>query len=75
MLISLRFKMTPASVMKQFKANEASPMSDFHRASPEMARLRLCRFTVESIETGNCYYSFNKELRWLWNSEYFRHSF
>ena len=45
-------------------------MSDFHRASPEMAWLRLCRFTIESTETKTCYYSLNRELRWLWNSVY-----
>ena len=36
-------KMTPASVMRLFKANGASLMSDFYRASPEMAWLRLIR--------------------------------
>ena len=30
-------------------------MSDFHRAYPEMARLRLCRITIELTETENCY--------------------
>ena len=45
-------------------------MSDFHRASPEMAWLRICRITNESTETKNCYYSLNRELRWLWNSVY-----
>ena len=49
------FKMTPASVMKRLKANGASLMSDFHRASPEMAWLRLCQITNESTETENCY--------------------
>ena len=44
-------------------------MSDFHRASPEMAWLRLCRVTNESSETEN-YYSLNRELHWLWNSVY-----
>ena len=56
--------------MKRFKANGPSLMSDCHRASPEMAWLRLCRITNESIKTKNCYYSFNRELRWLWNSVY-----
>ena len=49
------FKMAPVSVMKRFKANGASLMSDFHRASSEMAWLRLCRITNESAETENCY--------------------
>ena len=49
------FKMTPALVMQRFKANGASLMSDFHRASAEMAWLRLCRFTNESTETENYY--------------------
>ena len=40
-------------VMKQFKANGTSLMSDFHRASPKMAWLRLCRITNESTETEN----------------------
>ena len=31
------FKMTPASVLKRFKANGASRMSDFHKAFPKMA--------------------------------------
>ena len=35
-------------------------MSDFHKTSPEMARLRLCRITNESIETENCYQSLNR---------------
>ena len=48
-------KMTPVSVMKRFKANGASLMPDFHRASPEMAWLRLCQITNESTETENCY--------------------
>ena len=43
-------------------------MSDFHRASLEMAWLPLCRITNESTETENWYYSLNRELRWLWNS-------
>ena len=41
----LLFKMTPASVMKGFKANGASLMSDFHRAFPKMVWLRLCQIT------------------------------
>ena len=41
-------------------------MSDFHRASPKMALLRLDK----STETENCYSSLNGELRWLWNSVY-----
>ena len=45
-------------------------MSDFRRASLEMVGLRLCRITNESTETEKCYYSFNRELRWLWNSVY-----
>ena len=45
-------------------------MSDFHRVSPEMAWLRICRITNESTETENCYESLNRELRWLWNSVY-----
>ena len=40
-------KMTPASVMKRFKANGASLMSDLHRAFPEMVWLRLSRITNE----------------------------
>ena len=60
--------MTGASVMKRFKANRASLMSDFHKASLEMALLRLCRITNESTKTENIYYSLNRELRWLWNS-------
>ena len=62
--------MTPASVMKQFKANGASLTTDFHRASLEMALLSLCRITNESTETENCYKCLNRELRWLWNSVY-----
>ena len=51
-------------------------MTDFHRASPEMAWLHLCRITNESTKTENCYYSLNRELRWLWHSVYFgKHSF
>ena len=49
------FKMTPASVMRQFKANGISLISDFHRASPKMTWLRLCQITNESTETKNCY--------------------
>ena len=45
-------------------------MPDFHRASLELAMLRLCRITNESTETKNCYQSLNRELRWLWNSVY-----
>ena len=56
MLIFLYFfKMTNASDMKRFEANGASRVSDFHRVSPKMAWLRLCRITNESTETGNCY--------------------
>ena len=62
--------MAPASVMKRFNANGASIKSDFHRASPEMALLRLCQITNESTQTENCCYSLNRELRRLWNSEY-----
>ena len=61
-------KTTPASVMKRFKANEASLVSDFHRASLEMPWLRLYRITNESTEIENCYLSLNRELRGLWNS-------
>ena len=43
--------MTPASVMKQLKANGASLVSDFHRTSPKMARLRLSRIANKSTET------------------------
>ena len=43
--------------MKRFKANEASLVSDFHRASPEMTWLRLYRITNESTEIENCYSS------------------
>ena len=43
-------------------------MSAFHRASQEMAWLRLCRFTNESTETDNCYLNLNREFRWLWYS-------
>ena len=49
------FKTTPASVMKRLKANGVSLMSDFHRASPKMAWLRLRRITNESTDTENCY--------------------
>ena len=62
--------MTPASVMKRIKANGASLRSDFHKASPETARLRLCLILNELTETENCYQSLNRELRWLWNSVY-----
>ena len=62
--------MAHALVMKRFKATGASLMSDFHRESPKMAWIRLCRITNESTETENCYYSLNRELRWLWNSVY-----
>ena len=37
-------------------------MSDFHRASLEMAWLRLCRITNESTEIENCYSGLNREL-------------
>ena len=53
--------MTPASVMKRFKANGASLMSDFQRASPKMAWLPLYRITNESTRTKNCY--FNKKFK------------
>ena len=43
------------SVMKRFKANGASLLFDFYRASPEMVWLRLSRITNESTETENCY--------------------
>ena len=66
----LLFKMTPASVMKRLKANRASLVSDFHRASLELAWLCLCRVTNESTEIENCYSSLNRELRWLWNPVY-----
>ena len=62
--------MTPASVMKRFKANGASLMSDFHRVSPKIAWLCQCRITNKSIETESCYKSLTIELRWLWNSVY-----
>ena len=62
--------MTPASVMKRFKANGASLMSDFHRASQEMAWLCLCRFTNESTETENSYSSLNRDLRWPCLTQY-----
>ena len=35
-------------------------MSGFHRASPEMAWLHLCRITNESTEIENCYSSLNR---------------
>ena len=54
MLISLT-KMTHASVMRRLKANGASLMSDFRRASPKLAWLRQCHITNESTETKNCY--------------------
>ena len=47
--------MSPVSVMKGFKAIGAGLLSDFHRASPEMAGLRLSRITNESTKTENCY--------------------
>ena len=37
--------------MKRLKADGASLMSDFHKTSPKMAWLRLCRITNESTET------------------------
>ena len=64
--------MNPASVIKRLKANGASLVSDFHRASLEMAWLRLCRVTNESTEIENCYSSLNRKLRWLWNSVYIK---
>ena len=67
--------MTPASVMKRFKANGASLMSNFHRASPKMAWQRLCQITNESTEIENRYSSLNRKLRWLWNSVYLNISF
>ena len=42
------FKTTPSPVMKRFKANGAILMSDFYRASREMAWLCLGRITNES---------------------------
>ena len=62
--------MTPASVMKRFKANGASIASDFQRVSLKMALLLLCRITNVSTETESCYKRLNRELRWLWNSVY-----
>ena len=56
--------------MKRFKANGANLMSDFHRASLEMAWLCLCQITNESTKTENRYSSLDRELRWLWNSVY-----
>ena len=58
--------------MKRLKANGASLVSDFHRASLKMAWLRLRRVTNESTEIENCYSSLNRELRWLWDSVYFQ---
>ena len=55
MLIFELFKMTPALVMKQLKANEASLVSDFNRASLGMALLRLYQVTNESTDIENCY--------------------
>ena len=49
-------------------------MTDFHKASPKMARLRLCRITNESTETENSYQSLNREMRWQWNSVYVPYS-
>ena len=46
-------------------------MSDFHRASLEMAWLHVFRITNESTEIENYYSSLNRELRWLWNSVYY----
>ena len=46
-------------------------MPDFYRASPAIAWLRPSRIPNESTETKNCYYSLNRELRWLWNSVYY----
>ena len=40
-------------------------MSDFHRASPKTAWLRLCRIKNELTETKKCYSSLNRELPWL----------
>ena len=48
--------------MKRLKANQASLVSDFHRASPEMTWLRLYGITNESTEIENCYSSLNREL-------------
>ena len=66
--------MTPASVLKRLKANRASLVSDFHRASPKMAWLRLRRIAIKSTETENCYQSLNRDLHWLWNSVYYHSS-
>ena len=35
--------------MKRYKVNGESRKSDFHRASPEMALLRLCRITTKIV--------------------------
>ena len=64
------FKMTPASVMKRFKANGACLMFGFDRASLKMAWQRLCRITNESTEMENRFSSLNRKLYWLWNSVY-----
>ena len=73
MLISLTFKNDPC-VSHEAIVNSASLMSDFYRASPKMAWLRLFRITNESTETENRYSSLNRELRWLWNSVYINFS-
>ena len=54
--------MTPASALKGFKANGASLMSDFHRASFEMAWLRLCPITNESPEIENYLFKFKQRV-------------
>ena len=41
--------------MKKLKANGLSLISDFHKASLEMAWLRLCQITNKSTETKYCY--------------------
>ena len=37
-------------------------MSDFHRASPKMAGLRLCQITNESTIPENCYSKFKQRV-------------
>ena len=54
--------MTPASVMKRFKANGASLMSDFHRASLKMAGRRLCRITNESTKIKKLLFKFKQKV-------------
>ena len=54
--------MTPALAMKRCKANGASLVSGFHRASPEMAWLCLCQITNVSTETKNCFLKFKQRV-------------